>query len=376
MLTPSHNVSIVVDGREVRGWSEYSIATSIVDPVGHFTLSMPWSREAWDSLRPDRSVRLTIDGTTVLRGLIDERDSTMEEDLISINGRDRVGRLVQESSPGFAYQGVSLLQLIQEVAGPWFSKVTLSNARNRRVIRGKGRKAAVGDEPLKFDPQKLGWRHEPGQTRWEIIQRVLEQTGMLAWSSGDGTELVVGRPNYDQEPQWIFFRPKPGSARSKEGNASIGVKDSVADRYSKVIVVSQGHGTLAKYGIQASRLTGQALDNPADPDGVGLDFSEPKRLIFNTPADSREDAGLIADRELKRRKAHGEVISVRTWGHGQYVGGRAITIFAPDTIARVECERTGRRGAYLVTGCRYTSNRSSGEQTELDLVPIGTELKS
>jgi prophage tail gpP-like protein len=369
-----HKVSIVVDGKEVRGWTEYTITSSMLDPVDTFSMTLPWSRDAWDMLRPERPVRVTIDGITVLRGYLEDRESPPDEDTIVVSGRDLVGRLVQESAPSFAYRGLSTLQLIERLADPWFTKVTLSNARNRKVLRGKGRKAVAGDEPVRVDPRKDGLLAEPGQTRWEIIERLLDQAGWTAWSAGDGTELVVGKPNYEQEVQWRFFRPAPGSARMAEGNVSIGVKDSTGDRYSRIVVVGAGRGTTSNYGAAVAARYAEAKDNPATAEGTGGDFSEPKRLVLQLPVQSTAEAQSNADREMRRRKAQGEAITVRAPLHGQLVGGRFRTIFCPDTLGAVEDERTGRKGAYLVTSCKYTSNRANGERTDMDLVPKGTEL--
>ena len=372
----SHTVSIVIDGHEVRGWTEYSISSSIIDPVDTFSMTMPWNRAAWDLLRNDRPVHVKIDGITVLRGLLDDRDSPADDDVITVSGRCRVGRLVQESASSFAYQGLSLTQLIAKLAAPWFTTITLSNARNRKVLRGRGRKAVAGEEPVRVDPRKDGLLAEPGQMRWEIIERLLNQAGMLAWSAGDGTELIVGKPNYDQEPQWRFFRPAPGSRRMAEGNVSIGVKDSTADRYSRIVVVGSGRGTVTNYGAAVASRYGEAKDNPGTAEGTGGDFTEPKRLVMQLPVQSTQEAQANAERELRRRKAQGEVITVRAPLHGQLVGGTYRTIFCPDTLASVECERTGRRGAYLVTTCRYSSSREGGERTDMDLVPKGTELST
>jgi len=376
MTVPAaHTVSIVVDGREVRGWTEYQITSSIVDPVDTFSMTLPWNRAAWDALRCDRPLRVTIDGITMINGFLDEREIPDDDDTISVRGRCRVGRLVQESAPGFAYRGLSAAQLITKLADPWFTKVTLSNARNRKVLRGKGRKAVAGEEPLKIDPRKDGLLSEPGQTRWEIIERLLDQAGLLAWSAGDGTELIVGKPNYDQEVQWRFFRPAPGSTRTAEGNVlGLAVMDSTADRYSRVVVVGAGRGTTANYGSAVSSRFAQAKDNPFTIEGDGKDFSAPKRLVVQSPVQSIEEAQAIADRELRRRRSKGETIRVRAPLHGQLVGGSFYTVFTPDTLAAVEDERTGRKGVYLVTSCTYTSNRSSGETTAIELVPKGTEL--
>lgn len=370
-----HRVSIVIDGFEVRGWESYAITSSIVDPVDTFELAMPFDRKAWDLMRTDRPVRVMIDGICILDGFLDESPLPETEEVLHVRGRDRVGRLVQESAPGFRYRGLKLTDLVAQLASPWFTKVTLSNARNRRVLRGRGRKAAAADEPVKLSPRKDGLAVEPGQMRWAVIEELLGQAGLLAWSAGDGKELVVGKPNYAQEVQWRFFHPAAGSSRGREGNVlSMGIGRSTADRYSRVIVVGSGRGTNANYGAAVSSRFGEARDNPSDPEGVGGDFSAPKRLVLQEPVQSTAEAQALAERELRRRAAQGHPITVTAPLHGQLVGGAALTVFTPDTLAAVEDERTGTRGVYLVTSCTYKSSRQGGEQTSMNLVPKGTEL--
>jgi prophage tail gpP-like protein len=371
-----HDVAVVIAGQQVTGWISYSITSSMVDPVDTFTMAMPWSRAAWDLFLPDRPVKITIDGVVVLDGYLDDRNLPPDDDTITITGRDRCGRLLQESAPGIQYRGLNLTDLIGKLAEPWFAKVTLSNARNRRVLRGKGRKAVAGNEPVIIDRHPDGLLCEPGEMRWEVIERLLDQAQLLAWSAGDGDELVVGRPNYEQEPQWRWFRPRPGSSRMAEGNVGIGAKDSTADRYSRIVVVGAGRGTTSNYGPSLASRYGEAKDNPATPDGEGLAFFAPKRLVMQMSVSSVAEARALAAREMRRRVYAGALVPVLAPAHGQLVGGSRPTLFCPDTLGQLECERTGRRGSYLVVSCRYESDRAGGERTMLEVVPKGTELST
>ena len=250
-----------------------------------------------------------------------------------------------------------------------------SNARNRNVIRGRGRKAKAAGEPLKLTTgKKIGTRIEPGQTRWQVIETLCAQAGALVWSAGDGTELVVGQPNYDQEPQFRFFMPAANSTRIDESTVlGMGVRERTADRYSRVIVVGSGTGTDVNYGSRVASRYGEAKDNPNTKEGDGDAFSAPKRLIVQRSVASIAEAQELARREMARRDAHAQGLTVRCAGHGQIVAGAFTTIFAPDTIASVEDERTDTKGNYLITACTYRSGRT-GEETLITLVPSGADL--
>jgi prophage tail gpP-like protein len=366
MTAREHVVSLVVAGKEIRGWSAYDITTSMLEPVHTFSLELPFNRAAWELCKPDRRVRVRIDDVTVLDGFIDEREVADNEDDLKVSGRNRAGRLMQESAPGIDFRGMDMVQLVTTVASPWYSYVSLTNTRNRRVLRGKGKKARAGREPV-FVTTSKGTRIEPGQTRMQVIEEVCQQSEILCWPSGDGYELIIGKPNYAQAPQFRFFMPAENSKRSRESNVQgMGYKESVGDRYSAIIVVGSGKGTDANYGAGVSARIGRDEDSH--------DFSEPKRLILEKAVRSSEEASAYARREMNRRNMQGKRVTVSAPLHGQIMAGQYHTIFAPDLAVSVEDERTGLVGQFHIVGCTYRSSRGGGEETTLEFVPRGQEL--
>lgn len=373
MIVPPTLISIVVAGVTITGWTSYTVTSSLVEPVATFDLVMPFDREAWRRVAREVRCQVRLGDVPVLTGLVGTADCP-DGETISINGRNLVGRLVQESAPGVQFTGLSLAQQTAKLAAPWFERVTLSNARNRRILRGKGRQVLAGDEPLRIDPRPGGLVVDPGQMRLAAIEGLARQAQCLVWSSGDGKELIVGRPNHQQEPQWRLFRPAPGSSRTAEATVlSLGVKLSTEERYSRVIVTGAGRGTTANYGAAVASRYGEALDGPG-PEGTGGDFVEPKRLVLQQDVRSQAEAVQSARLELARRAARAIVLTAKMPGHGQLCGGAIPTTFCPDTIAWVEDEVTGVRGSFLVVGCTYASSRQEGETTTLELVRRGAEL--
>jgi prophage tail gpP-like protein len=375
---PSHEIRVVVAGRQIDDWESYELHSSMTEPDSHFAVRMPFTRAVWDLCRPDAPIKALIDDVVVLNGFVDERLVPENDEVVEIVGRNRAGRLVQESAPSLEFNNLGMFELIKKVAAPWFTTVTFSNARNRRVLRGRGKKARAAGEPVILTTRKkIGTRIEPGQSRWQVIEDLCAQAGYLAWPSGDGTELIVGEPNYDQEVQFKFFMPEAGSSRAGESTVKgIGVRESVADRYSRIIVVGSGTGTDANYGAAVASRYGEAKNNPVTTDGEGLDFTAPKRLIAVRSVASTEEANELAEREMARRDVRKQMLTVVAPGHGQLIAGVYTTIFAPDTLAAVEDERTGIKGTFLITECVYRGHRDSGEETTMELVPKGSELIS
>ncbi|MDQ3153626.1 MAG: hypothetical protein M3R63_18570 [Actinomycetota bacterium] len=367
-----HAVVIVVDGRSIPGWVDYRIDISMIEPADAFSMSLPFDAAAWDLCRTDRRIRVAIDSVVVLDGFIDSRRFRASENSLQIAGRDKAGRLVQESAPSVSFEGLTIQPLIARLAEPWFTTVTMSNARNRRVMRGRGKKVKSSDRV--YVDSKVGHRIEPGQMRWSAIQDLCDQAGYMCWSSGDGRELVVGQPDYNQEIQYRFHHVAPGSDRSSNVK-DLDILESTADRYSKITVLGSGAGTPVGYGTSAASRVGEAKNNPDTPNGDGADFSAPKRLVLVDDAvKSIEAARIEAQREMDRRAMSANPIQVTASGHGQVVAGQAPTLFVPDTLAELVDEETETRGTYLVVACSYSSTRDGGEVTTLDLMPKGTRL--
>ncbi len=374
----NHVVRVIVNGQQIDGWSSYSISTGLLTPADEFRLERAFDRAAWDLCAPDAEVQIYIDKVQFILGYIDDREHGDSDDTFAITGRDKVGRLLQESAPTFSFAGLDAFNLVAKLAAPWYSAVSASNLRNRVLLRGKkGRVAASGKEPVVLGKlSKVGTRVEPGQTRWAAIVEILRQTGNLAWSTGNGAQLIVGQPNYSQEVQFVFFRPKPGSLRTSERNVlTMGERHSVGERYSRIDVVGSGSGSAVHYGTTVTSRAGTVRNNPATQDGDGLDFQRPKRLLQLEDVRSLAEAQEYARREMARRDLEKTRITVTAPLHGQRVAGATgLTYFAPDTLAVVENEASGLRFTCLIISCTFTTDRRAGEITKLELVPKGQEL--
>lgn len=373
-----HRVSIAVEDREVDGWKSYSIESSIITPADSFQMVRPFHAEAWNLLRKDARVRVQIDGVTVIDGFIDKRTKRSKAGEMEISGRDRYGRVLQESAQSINYQGLLLTDAIKRLVEPWFSTVTLSDARNRQVRRGKGRRVAAGNEPITVNIRvpRSGKVH-PGMTRAAVIQEICAQAGYCVWSSADGREIFVGKPNYNQSPQYLIVHPRPGSPTKSTCEDLVWDEDN-GDRYSMITVAGAGGSDEdnVNYGSNVTSRKGRWKDGPGI-DGIGNDFLYPKRLYMpEKNFDSYGDAQRVADMEAARRNFRAKVVTAVMPQHGQFLQATTPTIFAPNTIARVVDEDFDPivDARYLVTGCTYVGDRDGAEVTTLELVPSGTEI--
>lgn len=391
MGIPSHTITVVIDGHEIGDWSTYSFDESL-ELANQFSMTIPFNRAAWDICKPDHTIQIFIDDVAKLNGIIDDRDKPEGDDVITISGRDRSGRLVQDCAPGVSFAGLGIIDLTKKLIEPWGFVATFTNERNRKLTLGHGRKAKGhrrrtgnrftgkarqlrgSDEALRLN-SRVGTQIEPGQTRGQVLTLLAAQAGYIIFPSSDGKEIIIGEPDYDQDVQFSFFMPAAGSSRIDESSCKgMGVKDSTGDMYSRVIVVGAGSGTDANYGSAVASRYAETKDNPDDKEGVGKNFTMPKRLILSRPVQSIADAQEIADREFGRRETKGHELTVRCGGHGQIYDGEEPTLFAPDTLALCEDEATGTAGIYLITKASFHGDRAGGEETVLTLVRSGSDL--
>lgn len=372
MTDIDHVISMVAAGKEVTGFLDYRIAQSMNDDPGTFAFKVPLTDESWEATEPDLPMQIRVDGTPVLTGFI-EASPSGEGETIDVSGCCRLGRLRKDYMPGVNFAGLNVEQFATLIASPLFKRATLSNARNRSIVRGKGKKARAGNEPVKLKP-KAGTRIEPGTTRGALLDDLCEQSRLCCFSSGDGNELILTRPNYHQEPQFRFFRARPSSPRFSQKNViDIIIPRSTEHRFSRVIVVGSGQGTDANFGKRVGTRYGEAKDNPDTVGGEGRAFTAPKTVLLQRSVSSSKEAEELAVAELSARDAEADTIVVHAKGHGQVLNGR-VTLFALDTMCVVEDEITGRIGEYLITALEFTGNRTDGARSELTLVPGDSEL--
>jgi prophage tail gpP-like protein len=381
MSLKAHSVSVQVNGYTIERWLRYVIRTDMLAPADDFDLEIgPVTQELYELVPPDSAIEVFIDGTKILTGFIDERRRVggRQGSTLQITGRDRGGRLVDESMPLTSFSGMDLESLANVAIGLWFPEVTFSNAANRDLVRGRrGRKASPNSEPaIVFDRSKAPKKVEPGETRWQTLLNWLEPAKLLGWSTAAGDAFVIGLPNYDQEPQFAFFCPKKSSKRASLGNVlDWEIVESVADRYSEITVTGTCRGDATNYSRNLLKNTGVA-QNGTGLHGTGADFEHSKQLILADDAvKSVSDADDRAEREMAVRDASAEVISVTLPGHGQrHKRTSEPTLYAFDTVCTFEDEEISLEGRYLIAAVEFRCGRDEAEVSTLTLVPEGTVL--
>jgi prophage tail gpP-like protein len=374
--------SVLINDVVIDRWQSYSIENDMLTPADAFSLTLaPASAAVVELVPPDAEVEVRIDDTPILSGFIDERVINVVKSgpTLNITGRDRAGRLVDESADLQTFPRLDLLELADRLAKPTFRLgATLSNAENRDLVRGRrSGKAAARTEPIFKKSSGAPKKVEPGETRWDVLQQFLEPAELLAWAQANGQKLVLGLPNYDQDTQFHFLLEGTESLRIGESNIkSATITDSVANRYSKITVNGASKGSSRNYSSRVTKHTATILQGPRF-DGTGASFQTRKQLIIaDDDVKNESDAGVRVDREFNLREAEKLVLELTLQGHSQKLrpNDRTGALFAFDLMADVEIEEYAIAGRFLITKVAFTADKSSGRETTLTLVPEGTTL--
>lgn len=374
----SSDIAVIVEGQQVTGWISGNIESSIITPADHWVLRMPATELSWRTLRRGAALQILADGVMLLSGFIGRRRFQAKNGVVEISGRDRVGRLVDESAPRIDYSGMSITDAVRQLAAPWFGTVTLSNARNRRLRVGKGKRVAAASEPVVTITVRVPRRGivHPGESRWQLIHEILSRAGLVGWSSADGTELFIGKPNQQQEPQYMFAVGAPGGV-VQTTVSDLEIIEDDEDRFSEILVAGAGGQSDTNYGKNTNDNRGVVFDNPFNRlDGTGRDFIHPKRLFMPERAfDSYGDAQRVALNEQHRRDYRRHFVSASMAGFGQPIDGDTdLSVFTPDTVGRVIVEELQIDDRYLLTECSYSFARDEADTTTVHMVPVGTEI--
>lgn len=375
----SHVIKVIVNGAEIGGWSGYHVDCSMITMTDSFELRRPFSAQAWNLLRRDSDITIEIDGTPILRGFVDRRVKDSKAGTMEIHGRDRAGRLVDESAPRIDYSNMTIESAVRELIHPWFTTLTISDARNRQLRRGRGKRVASGAEPkvtIGIRVPRRGLVH-PGQSRAQVIHEIAARANLIAWSSADGREFFIGRPNHTQAPQYLLVHAGERST-TKATVSNLTITEDDGDRFSLILCSGVGGQGSTNYGSNVTDNRGKVFDNPFNKfDGTGRDFIHPKRLhLPERDFESYGDAQRVAQNEQFRRDFKRHSISIQAPLHGQFLGSGPPTLFAPNTVARVidEDMEPTLDDTYVVVSCAYSSQHDQGETTTMHMVPTGTEI--
>lgn len=398
---------------DVTRWTEYSFASQFLTPADGFTFSIGdgnLDEHQEDALLIGSTARLYVDKFPLAEGIID--DVTVDAERSSgvtyaIEGRDRLGMAVDAiADPRVQFkEGTTLAEFLRATFAPfgWVADdhFVIDNDANRNAktggIRGipmtKGGKKK-GPRPLKdFVLHQLKPHNHEGV--FAFASRVTQRFGLWIWPSADGDKLIVGRPDFTQEPSYHLRRTRNGETNVLRGPVKRSLCDQpsviIADGFSGAGADMFGQGRHKAYcvnpyfGVDADGFmldeVRRIVSKYPDAQQVTMTVQPYKRRRVNAPirpmflhddeSKTQEQLNNFVRREMSLLLRKSMTAHYTCEGHGQEVDG-VFTPFAIDTIAEVHDEIARVDERMYVVGCAFEKSRQSGTHTRLELVRLNS----
>jgi len=412
-------------------WTSYEFNSDFLTPTDsfHFTLGvgegLPDGQR--NALRVGAQCRLYL-GTNILAdGRIDGIEISADRHggiTYNVRGRDWLGQTLDTvADPRFQLKnGGTLAELLKRLFAPFGyvndDDFALDNDANREAksgVRGfhnrpkqpvstgstkaRRRKSKPKAKPLSDYElhQTKPYNHE---SVFHFASRVTQRQGLWIWASADGETLIVGKPDFDQEPLFSLYRLADGYSNVLSGTVHYDLTNQptiiVADAFAPGGAGEFGKGRCKGY-ILHPILGYTATGNPK-PEALKLIESYPGAVESILPAASFREAASFSfrpeenfpfrpmflhddesktpeqlDSFLKREMSllYRQTLTARytVEGHGQTVDGSFIA-WTPDTVVDVVDEIAGVRELLYVLGVRFAKSRTGGTTTELELIRL------
>lgn len=327
-------VQLKIGGVAYDGWKSIRVTRSMESISGAFDLSLAekWRGQIdrWPIYEGD-PCEVAIAGITVLTGYIDEREISYSstDHSLTVSGRDKAGDLVDCSC----------------VLDRWQFSHTSYPDIIRAVCKPFGVKVAV-DESLIFPKGPATFAVNPGETAFEVVDRIARLCGCIVISDGIGG-IVVTQASKTVSSGAIVY-----GENVLAGSGTFSAKD----RFRRYIVSGQQPGTDDFFGEQAAAIKAEAEDENAR-DGRVL-YVKPEGPVTHAICQRR------ANWEAVVRSGRSGRVSYTVQGWDQRPGG---DLWAPNQLVPVRDPVLNLFTNLLITEVTYTIDDSGGEIAQLSL---------
>lgn len=326
----SPDVRLTVAGQRYGGWEKIRVVRGMEQVAGGFELSVSerWpGQETARPIAPGQSCTLSIDGSTVITGWVDDVgvEYDGEEHTVTVSGRDATGDLVDCSAPSTQFSGRTLAEVARTLCSPFGIKV-------------KDQAGASGA----FSKLK----NNEGDSVFETLEAAAKVRAVLLLSDGLGN-LVICRAGAGR-----VSTPLALGQNVIRCNAQY----SFRDRFSAYAVKGQTHSRDTWNGDAAAQPLGTARD---------ANVTRHRPLIVlaeeNVEASSAQER---AEWEASVRYGKGRRVTytVHGWSHA---GG----LWTPNVLVPVRDDFLGLSCDLLLVEVRLLLDKQ-GRRSELALSPV------
>ncbi len=399
-MTDTVALELPTTGFKLDTWTSYSFYSNFLTPVDewHVTLAheeLP--KRVLEALKAGERVSLSINGHVQGDGYIDDvvvgnaHDSGTE---ITVEGRDRLAQMLDANmDPRMRLPSTQTLEdFVLQCAAPFgwstTAQITDSNAANQNVLTGqkRGIRTTVKGRYIK-SALKHRLKPYPHEGALNFASRVVERHGLHMWLSADGTQLIVGKPSFDQDT--VCHLTRLLGENQVQNNVIRGtVRSSLKSQPSVIIAQGRGGGGDFPKSIPTVYMQNPAVvcDNSqiramypdakevfllddagnalANTDFQLITSSVPRPMFLeDDESQTPEQLENFVRREMAMKMRQGFTAHYTVDGHTQ--NG---VPWAVDTMVQVDDDRTNVHEPLYVLARTFTKSRTDGTKTQLELI--------
>ena len=368
MSDPFDEVSIDFDtGGSFKLFTELTLTDTFLDPCQTMTCSIAADETRFDLLKvvkPGSFFTVRINGNPQCSGIVDSVavDASRGGRVVSLTGRDFMSRVVDgNADPRIAIaKELPFADFCAKLFAHFnFPDVTFFEesdlGRNMAVGKSIKTKKQAGKRRRKFKDPAEGLRPKDNEGGFQWFIRIAHRLGYHAWIMPDGSGVVVGGPDYEQEAAYAFTSIRSEGLQGKGGANNIlhaSARLDITGLPSHVYVRGKG----SKPG-EAKAYTGFAQNKMAP---VFKPF-----YLCDDESTTQAHADALAKFTLGKAQRNAQTYEITVRGSSDPVTGR---IYNVDTVADVNDENCGVKGKMWVESRTFRYSRTSNTTT-MRLIP-------
>ena len=399
-------------------WESYSYNSHFLIPTDAWTFTMgddTTISSIVNKMQVGQRASLIINNHIQGDGLIDKISVITDKSggqKVQISGRDRMAPVVDSHiDPQFVRftQGQTLQDVIYSVlyntfpGGQGAAPPTLitDNNTNRNIITGQNRGIPTSK---KGKPLKQYTLHQckpyPNEGAFAFMARLAQRMGLWIWLSGDGSSVVVGQPDYDQDYSYRILHKVGGN--SYANNVKTGMIERHAADQPSVIVATGwgGGGEYWRSGLKVAivnELTGYTASGAIRPEVQAIltlhkdavivpprssltnmsnqvlanrMTNAPHKPLFLHDDESKtiDELTAFAKREMSLKQRDAIKATYTVEGHTYSDESKNQIPWCIDTIVDVDDDVGGFNGKMWVMSRTFEKSRTAGTTTKLELI--------
>lgn len=364
-------------GKEFTNWESVTISSEFLTPCDSFSLTCGAEIAGPDLAKQIASypkdnkaaaIQILINDKPQITGFVDKLSVSCDRGgtKVMVTGRDILAPIVSGNvDPRMPIpKETTIAGLVELVVFKQFSKayaIFESDIASDIAIGAKvGGKKKKYESRHKRDLTIKDLKPHDNEGAFSYLSRILQHYGYWLWAAQDGSGVVIGGPDYDQEPAYeLIRRHDPGSAKGigRANNIVAGtLSQDETDVPSHVYVRGVDGGGGQKAAVKGMN------SNPFVTNFVPA-------YLMDKDATSKEQAERIARLFMAKKMRNYLTYDCTVAGFSDRKTGG---IYNVNAVAKVADEKTGTDGRMWVESRTFRKTRSEGSVTEMKLIPLGT----